>query len=245
MGIVKEIKKAIGLAKQPDKSLPPDFEDFHKDIVRKVQPYTMTSPERIFSLVEAVKYITKYQIEGDIVECGVWKGGSMLAVADTLISMGVKDRFLHLYDTFEGMSTPTDADMDFSGRKADNILSKNQDKEENLVWAYSSLNTVKNTLGLSAYPKEKINYIVGKVEDTIPGNIPEKISLLRLDTDWYESTKHELINLFPRLQTGGILIIDDYGYWKGARKAVDEYFEEKGIRIFLNRIDDTGRIAIK
>src|SRR5687768_2844317 len=113
MGILKEIKKAVGLAKQPDKSLPADFEDFHKDIVRKVQPYTMTSPERIFSLVEAVKYITKYQIEGDIVECGVWKGGSMLAVADTLVSMGVKDRFLYLYDTFEGMSTPTEADMDF------------------------------------------------------------------------------------------------------------------------------------
>jgi hypothetical protein len=86
---------------------------------------------------------------------------------------------------------------------------------------------------------------VGKVEDTIPADIPEKIALLRLDTDWYESTKHELIHLFPRLQKGGVLIIDDYGFWKGARKAVDEYFAENNIQILLNRIDDTGRMAIK
>jgi O-methyltransferase len=83
------------------------------------------------------------------------------------------------------------------------------------------------------------------VEDTIPNNIPEKIAILRLDTDWYESTRHELVHLFPRLSPYGVLIIDDYGCWQGAKKAVDEYISENNLRIFLSRIDSTGRIAIK
>jgi len=90
-----------------------------------------------------------------------------------------------------------------------------------------------------------MRFIVGKVEDTIPGEAPGKIAILRLDTDWYESTKHELINLYPKLSTGGVLIIDDYGHWEGARKAVDEYIHDQRLRILLNRIDYTGRIAVR
>ncbi|MEX0636016.1 MAG: TylF/MycF/NovP-related O-methyltransferase, partial [Ferruginibacter sp.] len=217
----------------------------HINIFKKVQPFTMTSPERIYSLMEAVKYICRHKIEGDIVECGVWKGGSMLAVAETLVNQKISDKQLLLYDTFEGMPEPTEHDQDFTGNNAHAILNKNQNKEENLVWAYSPLDAVQKTLSLSSYDKKNIRYIVGKVEDTIPQDIPEKIALLRLDTDWYESTKHELIHLFPRLQKGGVLIIDDYGFWKGARKAVDEYFAENNIPILLNTIDDTGRIAKK
>src|SRR5690606_23062787 len=103
----------------------------------------------------------------------------------------------------------------------------------------------KATMSLSAYPAGNIRYVAGKVEDTIPAVIPDKIAILRLDTDWYSSTKHELVHLFPKLSNGGILIIDDYGHWEGARKAVDEYFEETGTRIYLSRIDETGRVAVK
>jgi len=88
-------------------------------------------------------------------------------------------------------------------------------------------------------------FIQGKVEDTLPKITPEKISLLRLDTDWYESTYQELLHLFPKLSKGGTIIIDDYGHWKGAREAVDDYFKEKGIKILLNRIDEIGVIGIK
>ena len=224
---------------------PTDFEELHKEIVTAVQPYTMTSPERIFGLIEAVKYISRHKLEGDIVECGVWKGGSMLAVAKTLNIVSDQSRLLYLYDTFEGMSEPTEKDLSFDNKEAKSFLEADRDKNKNLVWAYSTLDTVKNTMRLSSYPDHKTNYVQGKVEDTIPGTVPEKISLLRLDTDWYESTKHELVHLFPRLVKGGVLIIDDYGYWKGARKAVDEYFMENNIQILLNRLDDTGRIAIK
>jgi O-methyltransferase len=79
----------------------------------------------------------------------------------------------------------------------------------------------------------------------LPEFAPECISLLRLDTDWYESTRHELIHLFSRISKGGVIIIDDYGHWKGAREAVDEYIRENNIKILLNRIDYTGRIGVK
>lgn len=223
---------------------PADFEEDHKRICERVAAYTMTSKERVFSLVEAVKYINRYNIEGDIVECGVWKGGSMLAIAETLENLNDNKRRLFLYDTFEGMPPPTSVDETFSGEDANELLNQDNSKK-GLIWAYSSLPTVKKTMELSKYPAHLINYVVGKVEDTIPKNLPQKIALLRLDTDWYESTRHELIHLFPLLVPGGVLIIDDYGFWKGARKAVDEYFKEYKVPILLGRIDDTGRIAIK
>jgi hypothetical protein len=83
------------------------------------------------------------------------------------------------------------------------------------------------------------------VEDTLPAEAPEKLAILRLDTDWYSSTKHELETLYPRLAEGGVLIVDDYGHYEGARRAVDEYFAETGQRVLLSRIDYTGRIAVK
>jgi O-methyltransferase len=210
-----------------------------------VEAFTMTSQERIFGLIEAVKYIIGNKIEGDIVECGVWKGGSMLAAAETLLKFENSKRHLYLYDTFEGMSEPTELDISFNNEKANHLLNADKDKEKNLIWAFSSLETVKQTMSMLDYPSDNIHYIKGKVEETIPATLPEKIAILRLDTDWYESTKHELIHLFPRLVKGGVLIIDDYGFWKGARKAVDEYIVENKIQILLNRLDNTGRVGVK
>ena len=225
--------------------LPVDFNADHRDIYSKVSEYTMTSPQRIHSLIEAVKYIERYKLPGDIVECGVWKGGSMMAVAETLKLLGCNDRDLYLYDTYEGMPPPGDLDRNPEGKPAVSLLETNPDKEANLVWAYSTLETVKSNMETTGYPGTRIHYIKGKVEDSIPGMIPGQIALLRLDTDWYTSTLHELNHLFPRLVTGGILIIDDYGFWQGARKAVDEYFNTSSYPVYLHRIDDTGRLVIK
>ncbi|PZR25742.1 MAG: macrocin O-methyltransferase [Citrobacter freundii] len=226
-------------------NFPGDFNDDHKRIIKLVEPFTMTSRARLFSLIEAVKYISKHNIEGDIVECGVWKGGSMLAVSEVLTSLKDTNRDLYLYDTFEGMSEPTEYDKTAENAKASTLMKEDENKEANEVWAYATLDTVKKTMAISSYNPERIHYVKGKVEDTIPQTLPEKIALLRLDTDWYESTHHELVHLFPLLATGGILIIDDYGYWQGAKKAVDEYFQGKEPRIFLSRVDDTARIAVK
>jgi hypothetical protein len=226
-------------------AFPGDFNEIHKNIIQKAKPFTMTGNERLFALIEAIKYVSKYNIEGDIVECGVWKGGSMLTVAETLVQLNQANRTLYLYDTFEGMSEPTEHDETFYNEKAKTLLVSNADKDKNLVWAYSTLEEVKSTMALSTYNPELIRYIKGKVEETVPSVMPKKIALLRLDTDWFESTKHEMEHLFPLLETGGVLIIDDYGHWKGARKAIDEYIDSNRIQILLNRIDETARIAIK
>lgn len=249
--MMKLIRKCLrilryDLVKYNGKSkLPSDFEPLHQEIYQKVADRTMTSPERIYSLVQAVKYIEKHAIEGAIVECGVWKGGSMMAVAETLRYCGNLNRELYLYDTFEGMSEPTAYDKTFFGADASTILESDTNKERNLVWAYSSLETVQQGMASTHYPQDKVRYIKGKVEDTIPATLPGKIALLRLDTDWYESTLHEMIHLFPLLEKGGVLLLDDYGHWEGARKAVDEYIEQYQVKILLNRIDETGRIATK
>jgi O-methyltransferase len=222
--------------------------DIAKSVVetyKHVKTYTMTSPERIYSLCEAVKYIHEKSIEGDIVECGVWKGGSMMAVAETLLRMSDSSRHLYLFDTFEGMNPPTDKDVDFSGVAAERLLENSDKDNDESVWCRASLDVVKEALGRTGYPSEKMHFVKGMVEETIPINAPDKIALLRLDTDWYESTRHELEHLFPRLAKGGVLIIDDYGHWQGARKAVDEYLEINGIKMLLNRVDYTGRIAVK
>lgn len=212
---------------------------------RKVRPYTMTSPERIISLCEAVKYVQGKQIDGDIVECGVWRGGSMMAVAETLLAAGDASRDLYLFDTFEGMAPPTENDVDIGGLTAESLLRRADRLEEASVWCRAGLDDVKQALASTGYPNERLHFVKGMVEQTIPQFAPEKISLLRLDTDWYESTKHEMEHLFPRLVKGGVLIIDDYGHWQGARKAIDEYLEKHDIKILLNRIDYTGRIAVK
>ena len=225
--------------------LPVDFDPAAAATIRRVQPYTMTSPERLFSLVDAVRYISRTGIAGDVVECGVWRGGSMMATALTLMECGDLSRDLFLFDTFEGMAPPTERDVAIDGQLASKLLRSHEKTESDSVWCYATLDHVRDAMTGTGYRTDAIHYIQGKVEDTIPLQAPSKISLLRLDTDWYESTRHELEHLFPRLVKGGVLIIDDYGHWKGAREAVDEYLSANKIKLLLNRIDYTGRIAVK
>lgn len=223
---------------------PPDLTPEEKEIVRLVTPFTMTSVERVVSLVHAARYVVENSIAGDIVECGVWRGGSAMAVAEVMSRLGDTSRKLYLYDTFEGMSEPTDKDKQFDGAAAAQLLSG---EEKNTgIWCYAGRDEVAANLGKTGYPPENIVYVEGKIEDTVPGTMPAEIALLRLDTDWYESTHHELTHLYPRLVRGGVLIIDDYGHWQGAKEATDEYFANLGgPRPFLHRIDYTGRLLIK
>ena len=222
----------------------PDATTPQLEIIESVQTLTMTSPERILALCNAVDYLNKNQIVGDFVECGVWRGGSMAAAARTLLAGGDSSRQLWMYDTFDGMSEPTDQDIDFMGQSAEALLEQQDRDDTQSVWCFSPLEQVKTAMADTGYPLEKINFVQGKVENTLPARTPDRISLLRLDTDWYESTRCELEYLFPKLVPGGVLIVDDYGHWEGCRRAVDEYFEENRIAMLLNRIDYTGRIGI-
>lgn len=213
-----------------------------RETYRRVAPYTMTSPERITAVCDAVDYITKAGIPGDYVECGVWRGGSSMAAALTLIRNGDTGRTLHLYDTFEGMSAPTEHDRRWNDKAGAEALLGDQATAEKIL-CKASYEEVTANMVATGYPMDRVQLVRGKVEDTLPTNAPARIALLRLDTDWYESTRHELTHLYPLLAPGGVLIIDDYGYWEGARKAVDEYFADRPI--LLARTDGTGRMAVK
>jgi O-methyltransferase len=215
-----------------------------KEIIQQARPFTMTSDERLAAVCSAVEYVTRTGVVGCFVECGVWKGGSSMAAALTYLHMGRQDVDLFLFDTFEGMPAPTKDDfLAPTGELAFHRLQRATKNDP--VLARSPIEEVQQNLRRTHYPKERIHFVKGMVEKTIPQNAPEAIAVLRLDTDWYESTRHELDHLFPRLSVGGILIIDDYGVWAGARKAVDEFFAAKGKAPFLFRIDNTGRLYIK
>ena len=167
----------------------------------------------------------------------------MLA-ALSLMHLGDTTRELFLYDTYSGMTAPSAVDVDPMMAPATTTWRRLQRQDRN-EWCYAPLDEVTRNLEGTGYPLERIHFIRGRVEETIPSQAPKRIAILRLDTDWYESTRHELKHLFPLLSDNGVLIIDDYGYWKGARKAVDEYFEQSPTPLFLHRIDSTGRIAVK
>lgn len=238
-----ELHKQV--APRADAELPYDFSDTVKAIVQRVQPFTMTSPERIATLIDATTHLVRNGIPGDFVECGVWRGGSAMTMALTLQQYGISDRRLWLYDTFEGMSAPTAADVSHDGENAAAQLATQAKDDARSIWCFASKEDVQHNVRSTGYPEARLSFVQGRVEDTIPHTAPDQIALLRLDTDWYESTKHELTHLYPRLAPGGVLIIDDYGYWQGARKAVDEYFAEHDTNIFFARVDSTARVATK
>lgn len=223
-----------------------DMEPEFRALYESCKTETLTSIERMHAFWTAVHYVEAAGITGDIVECGVWRGGSMTLAAKTLAAMGQTTRDLWLYDTFEGMTAPTAADIQtMSGRTAKDVLASAHKTETDPFWAIAQRNIVERNMAATGYPAQRLRFVQGLVEETIPAQAPESIAILRLDTDWYESTRHELIHMWPRLIGGGVLIVDDYGYWQGARRAVDEYFSTLAQPPFLARVDYTGRVAIK
>jgi O-methyltransferase len=231
----------------PEYVIPADFSDEDRELFNFARPYTMTSPERVYALAQSLRYVVEHKIPGDVVECGVWRGGSMMVVARVLLQLGDADRHLYLFDTFEGMTAPTekDAQILYEASAAELLVKAKKDVSTSL-WCSSPLDEVRQNLSRTGYNVDRLHFVKGRVEETIPTHAPHAISLLRLDTDWYESTRHELVHLFPRLSAGGVLILDDYGWWKGARQATDEYLAQHHVKLLLNRIDATGgRIAVK
>jgi hypothetical protein len=219
-------------------------------IAEAALPYTMTGPARLIALVDAVRYCVRRGVPGAFAECGVWRGGSVLAMVLTLQDLGVDDRDVFLYDTFEGMTEPGEHDVAADDRPALEEWRRARARGER---AYGGLfdprlldpEAVRATVLSSGYPGDRVHLVRGPVERTLPERAPERLALLRLDTDWYESTRHELEHLYPRLSPAGVLIVDDYGHWQGARRAVDEYFAAAPPAPLLSRIDYSARIAVK
>ena len=215
-----------------------DMEEKFLKIWEVVSPFTMISKERGYALYTGIKHLLARQINGDFVECGVWKGGSCMLMAMTLLSEKAKPRPIWLYDTFSGMTEPG---------KEDRIASSGEsvsDRWREGWWAAGS-DMVETHLLSTGYPMDLFHIVKGDVCETLNHQFPRNPALLRLDTDWYASTKKELEILYPRLRKGGLLIIDDYGHFSGARQAVDEYFAGSSYMPFFQRSDYTGRCALK
>jgi O-methyltransferase len=226
--------------------LPVEATSQDREVIGSVRPFTMTSSERIWSLLRAVEYVHDNKVAGDFVECGVWRGGSVMAMIAQLKNLNAPERRIWLYDTFEGMTAPTTHDVDsVAGITAAQLLDSTEVADGNNVWCVASIEDVEANLSRTGYAREHLVFVKGDVAVTLKETAPERIALLRLDTDWYESTKAELEILYPKLVPGGVCILDDYGHWKGARKAVDDYFEEIGARPLLMPIDFSGRIFTK
>jgi O-methyltransferase len=220
---------------------PVDFDPKWVETIERVAPYTQTSAERLAALCAATEHVVAAGIPGAIVECGVWRGGSMMAAALTLQRLEGDDRELYLFDTFAGMTRPGEADRDYTGASVmPGWLHYQRDARDPAAVA---LEQVRDALLSTGYDPGRLHFVEGPVEETVPASAPSQIALLRLDTDWYESTRHELLHLYPRLEAGGVLIIDDYGHFQGARRATDEFFA--GHPLLLARVDYTGRMAVK
>lgn len=217
------------------------------NIYQNCKGISMASTESLYSLYKAIEYIIKGNIPGDFVECGVWKGGVAMLMAFTATKLKDKKRKIYLFDTFQGMTLPGKFDALLSDNTSAKEIYKNSKKKEkdSYTWCYADLNSVKSNLSSTKYPKKNLIFVEGDVQQTLKqkNNLPKAISILRLDTDFFESTKIELETLYPRLSIGGVVIIDDYGTWTGTKKACDDYFAGKNI--LFHRIDNSCRIGVK
>ena len=227
---------------------PVEFSDYEKELASKIlrSGMTMVSMERLSATLLAIKYVCEAGVDGDFVECGVWKGGNSILAAN-LFGRYKQRRKVWCFDTFKGMTEPSEDD-----RYNDDLSLAHNDflahqRDDHNAWCYSPLAEVKSNFLAYDLPLEDVVFVEGDICVTLleESNLPTSISVLRLDTDWYESTKVELEVLYPWLSPGGVIIVDDYGYWSGAKKAVDEYFASRRIKLFFQYTDATGRAAIK
>ena len=239
-GILRKLD--IEVSRNISKKFPVEISVVERAILTKIKSITMTSTSRLSGIALAMRYIRANGIEGDVVECGVWAGGSIAAAA----LLGANDnipRKYWLFDTFEGMTRPS---MHDPKEAQDGYLKMKHSNDDGSNWCEVNEGQVRKNLIDAGVDVSTCIFVAGDVGKTLAEErLPTKIALLRLDTDWYESTLIELEILFPKLASGGVLIIDDYGHWEGARKAVEEYFDQQEVKPLLIPLDYTGRICIK
>ena len=223
---------------------PVEYQKEDELIWERVKSETMTSFLNFWFLLKSIDYLVGNKIQGSFVECGVWRGGSAMTIAMRLVQHNSLLVDIYLFDTYSGMVAPSNVDIEaHSGKAATNLMKKAA--ADSLIVANAPLDLVKSNMDYTSYPKNKVHYIEGDVLETLPNTEVQDIALLRLDTDWYESTLAELNHLVPRLVKGGICIIDDYGHWEGSRKAVDEFFTNSDFRPLMIHVDYTCRAFIR
>ena len=237
-------------ADQGSDALPVEFSKADADVLNFVLDHklTLVSRQRLIATINACKHAVLAETDGDFAECGVWRGGNAIAAKLTFDNYGSSKR-IYLFDTFAGMTAPTEYDTSrFEGRSADEQFEQAR-REGHNEWCFASLDDVRANFSKAGIDPGDIHFVRGDVVKTLADriNLPDAISVLRLDTDFYDSTKAEMELLYPLLSTRGSLLIDDFGYWDGSRKAIVEYLEAlpPSERPLLHYTDFTGRMAVK
>jgi len=187
------------------------------DIIDAALPHTMLSRARLLFNVRAVLDVSCAAVPGALVEVGVWRGGSVVSMLLTLRALG-DPREVHLFDTFSGMTAPEAGVDSHRGEAAAELLERDE-----FMRAVAPLDAVRAAVAGTGYPPGLVHFHVGPVEGTPAGDVPPVIAYLRLDTDWYASTRWELANMHGAVPPGGVVVQDDYGFWAGAKRAVDEF----------------------
>lgn len=207
------------------------FPSQYGHLYHTVRPYTMCGYARLRGLYQAIRYVVKCNVRGDVVECGTARGGSAALMGLVLKELGA-DRTLWVFDTFEGLPPPTDADPDY---------------EVATLYAGSCRGELTEVQNLFKYCDilSQSKFIKGLFQQTVLTSEIENIAVLHIDGDWYESVKVCLDHLYDRVNPRGVIQIDDYGQWSGARKAVNEFLDQRGITVRLRYLDYTGRQFIK
>jgi O-methyltransferase len=224
------------------RDMEPDFFDAYQ----RCKAFTMTSIERLYSLYKSVEYLCAAGIPGDLAECGVWRGGSCMLMSLALLRQGDTTRRIFMFDTFDGHPRPdAEKDIDIWGNRAVDEWQRREANGKIGEWGFASIAETRANLMSTGYPEDRLVFVEGMVERTVPEDRSERLALLRLDTDWYHSAQAALHHLYPKLVPGGVLIIDDYGHYKGQRQAVDAYFREIGCTPLLHRIDYSCRVMVK
>jgi len=218
---------ASRLAELRDRVAPREF----GRLMARIRPFSMMSYARLKGIYKGVCDVINRDIKGDFVECGTARGGCAGLMRLTAKVRG-DDRPMWVYDTFEGLPLPSVDDPDHELAKS--RVGQCRGEFEDVRSLFENLGVIENT-----------RLIKGLFQDTLPETRPESISLLHLDGDWYESTKVCLDHLYDKVTPGGVIQIDDYGHWAGARKALHEFFEARGISVKLTYLDYTGRQFVK
>jgi O-methyltransferase len=227
---------------------PIETKEIDKENYNRVKPFTGTSESRAFALVQAIRYIVGNNIPGDFIEFGVARGGSAMLIALTLKDLGVEDRDIYLYDLFGTRPKYGEWDVEMhSGKSVGDYyaLVDQGDRDAMKNWEFYSEAEVMQNLRSTGYNPNRIHLIRGDVCETLNDFSHTEVALMRLDTDFYESTKHELTSLYPKLSKNGVMIIDDYGHWLGARRATDEFLQGLPLQPLLFYIDNTARQILK
>jgi len=203
-----------------------------KEILEKCSNFTITSVERQINVIRSIEHIINNNIDGDIIEIGVFKGGIIMIMLYKLMQLGYTNKKVHLYDTFSGMTESSEKDINPQGILAD--------WNNPGIKCYASYEDVYRNVTSTGYPLENIIFHIGDIRNVKYTDIPSSISLLRLDNDWYELYKFELPIFEPLVIKNGVVIIDDYGFWSGCKEAIDDYINNVNYTPNIIKIDDCG-----